>query len=330
MAANTILVVGGAGYIGSHMVKALLEANFSVIVLDDLTSGHREFIGDCRLVEGSIRNRPLLERLFATSRIDAVMHFAALSLVGESVKNPIAYYRNNLSGTLTLLEVMIENGIKRFIFSSSASVYGEPIEIPISEDHPCSPTNPYGETKLSVEWLLKDCDLAHGLRFMSLRYFNAAGADPSGAIGERHLSETHLIPLVLKTALGELPHISIFGTQYPTPDGTCLRDYIHVNDLAQAHLLALKVLLNDGHSAVYNLGNSKGYSVREIIELSRKITQCPIPAVEAAIRPGDPAILIASSEKIRRELGWKPRHEDIESIIESAWRWHRLDHMRNR
>jgi UDP-glucose 4-epimerase len=330
MAANTILVVGGAGYIGSHMVKALLESHFSVIVLDDLTSGHREFVGNCRLVEGSILDRPLLESLFATARIDAVMHFAAFSLVGESVTNPIAYYRNNIVGTLTLLDVMLNKGVKRFIFSSSAAVYGEPVEIPITEDHPCSPTNPYGETKLSVEWLLKNCDSAHGLRYMSLRYFNAAGADPSGTIGERHLPETHLIPLVLKTALGELPHIRIFGTQYATPDGTCLRDYIHVNDLAEAHLLALQVLLNDGHSAVYNLGNSRGYSVRDIIELSRNITGCPIPAVEAGARTGDPAVLVAASEKIKRELGWKPMHESLEGIIESAWRWHRLEHERKR
>jgi len=328
MGKETVLVVGGAGYIGCHMVKALVAAGYRVVILDDLSSGHREFIGAGQFIHGSLGDRSVVDALFSEYPIDAVMHFAAFSLVGDSVKNPIAYYKNNLAGTLALLEVMIRFNVKRFIFSSTAAVYGEPTAVPITEDHPCAPTNPYGATKLAVERMLKDCDAAYGLTYMSLRYFNAAGADPDGLIGERHEPETHLIPLVLKTALRESAHIQIFGTRYPTPDGTCLRDYIHVNDLAQAHLLALKALLDGSASAVYNLGNSKGYSVREVIELSRKITGCPIPAIETGNRPGDPAILVAASEKIRRELGWRPEYESLETIIQTAWQWHRREHGR--
>jgi UDP-glucose 4-epimerase len=322
---KTVLVVGGAGYIGAHMVKALAAAGYRVIILDDLSTGHKEFAAGGRFVRGTLADQTVLDPLFSKNAIDAVMHFAAFSLVGESVQNPIAYYRNNLAGTISLLEAMIRFDVKRFIFSSTAAVYGEPRFVPITEDHPCTPANPYGATKLAVERLLKDCDLAYGLKYMSLRYFNAAGADPDGLIGERHQPESHLIPLVLKTALGEFPHIKIFGTRYPTPDGTCLRDYIHVNDLARAHLLALESLLGGGASAVYNLGNSKGYSVREVIALSRNITGCPIPTVETDNRPGDPAVLVAASEKIRRELGWQPEYEDLERIIQSAWKWHRLE-----
>jgi UDP-glucose 4-epimerase len=329
MRKETILVVGGAGYIGAHMVKALAAAGYRVIILDDLSSGHRDFTSHGRFIHGSLGDRGVLDTLFSEHRIDAVMHFAAFSLVGDSVKTPLAYYRNNLAGTLSLLEAMIRFNVKRFIFSSTAAVYGEPTAVPITEEHPCVPTNPYGATKLAVERMLKDCDPAYGLKYMSLRYFNAAGAAPDGMMGERHQPETHLIPLVLKTALGDFPHIKIFGTQYPTPDGTCLRDYVHVNDLARAHLLALNVLLDGGASGVYNLGNSKGYSVREVIELSRKITGCPIPAIETGNRPGDPAILVAASEKIRRELGWQPEYEDLATIIQTAWQWHRREHDRN-
>lgn len=323
MGMETVLVVGGAGYIGAHMVKALVAAGYRVVVLDDLSTGHREFVREGSFIYGSLGDRAVVDALFTEYPIDAVMHFAAFSLVGESVLNPLAYYRNNLAGTVSLLEAMIRFNVKRFIFSSTAAVYGEPTVVPITEDHPCVPTNPYGATKLAVERMLRDCDAAYGLRFMSLRYFNAAGADPDALVGERHRPETHLIPLVLKTALGEFPHVKIFGTRYPTPDGTCLRDYVHVNDLAQAHLLALRALLEGQVSGVYNLGNSKGHSVREVIELSRKITGCPIPAVETDNRPGDPAILVAASEKIRQELGWRPEYEDLDTIIQTAWRWHR-------
>lgn len=325
MAHAKVLVVGGAGYIGSHMVKGLLGAGFDVTILDNLSTGHRESITSGTFIHGDLSDRKLLDRLFSDNSIDAVMHFAAYSLVGESVENPIDYYRNNFSGTLTLLETMLRFGIKRFIFSSTAAVYGEPETVPISEIHPCVPTNPYGASKLAVERLLSDCDAAYGMKYMSLRYFNAAGADESAEIGERHERETHLIPLVLQAALGQRKHIEIFGTDYKTPDGTCLRDYVHVTDLVSAHLLALSALMEGADSNVFNLGNSKGYSVREVIELSRKITGEPIPALESERRPGDPAVLVADSEKIRRELGWRPRYEDLEKIIESAWRWHQKE-----
>lgn len=317
-----VLVVGGAGYIGAHMVKELLDAGFEVTTLDNLSTGHRESVTGGRFVQGDLADQELLDRLFSEKKVDAVMHFAAYSLVGDSVENPIEYYRNNFSGTLSLLTAMLRHGIRRFIFSSTAAVYGEPDTVPIPETHTCLPTNPYGASKFAVERLLSDCDRAYGMKYMSLRYFNAAGADASAQIGERHERETHLIPLVLQTALGERKQIDIFGTDYPTPDGTCLRDYVHVTDLAAAHLLALAALMDGSPSNIYNLGNSKGYSVREVIDLSRKIAGKPISAREAARRPGDPAVLVADSEKIRRELGWRPRYEDLENIIESAWRWH--------
>jgi len=317
-----ILVVGGAGYIGSHMVKDLLDAGCHVITLDDLSTGHRELLPGGEFVEGGLGDAVLLDKLFSTHKISAVMHFAAFSLVGESVEKPLKYYRNNMAATAELLDSMIRHSVKRFIFSSTAAVYGEPVDIPITESHPCTPTNPYGESKIAVERMLKDCDSAYGLKYISLRYFNAAGADRSGEIGERHRNETHLIPLVLEVAAGRRENIKIFGTNYPTPDGTCIRDYIHVSDLSGAHLLALNSLLSGGDSAVYNLGNNRGYSVREVIELSRKVTGKPIPAIEADKRPGDPAILIASSDKIKKNLGWKPEYEDLETIIKTAWKWH--------
>ncbi|MBW2681652.1 MAG: UDP-glucose 4-epimerase GalE [Deltaproteobacteria bacterium] len=320
-----ILVVGGAGYIGSHMVKDLLDAGYHVITLDDLSTGHRELLPGGEFIEGGLGDTVLLDKLFSTHKISAVMHFAAFSLVGESVEKPLKYYRNNMAATAELLDSMIRHSVKRFIFSSTAAVYGEPVDIPITESHPCTPTNPYGESKIAVERMLKDCDSAYGLKYISLRYFNAAGADRSGEIGERHRNETHLIPLVLEVAAGRRENIKIFGTNYPTPDGTCIRDYIHVSDLSGAHLLALNSLLSGGDSAVYNLGNNRGYSVREVIELSRKVTGKPIPAIEADKRPGDPAILIASSDKIKKNLGWKPEYEDLETIIKTAWKWHQKE-----
>jgi len=319
---RNILVVGGAGYIGSHMVKDLLRAGYEVVIMDNLSTGHRELLPGGIFFEGNLDDGKLLDRIFSEYQISAVMHFAAFSLVGDSMQDPIAYYRNNIAGTIELIAAMVRHNVKYFIFSSSAAVYGEPVEIPIKEDHPCNPTNPYGATKVAVEQLLNDCDYAYGLKSVSLRYFNAAGADESGEIGELHEPETHLIPLVLKAASGEQKNIKIFGTDYPTYDGTCIRDYIHVNDLAQAHLLALEALLSGKESSVYNLGNSKGYSVREVIELSEKITEKTIRTVEVERRPGDPAELIAGSDKIREELGWKPGYEDLETIITTAWNWH--------
>jgi UDP-glucose 4-epimerase len=325
MKKEKVLVVGGAGYIGSHMVKDLLDTGYGVITLDDLSTGHRELVPGGEFIEGGLADQVLLEKLFSTHKISAVMHFAAFSLVGESVEKPLKYYRNNMAATTELLDSMIRHNVKRFIFSSTAAVYGEPVETPIAESHPCNPTNPYGASKIAVERMLKDCDSAYGLKYISLRYFNASGADESGKIGERHHNETHLIPLILEVATGRRENIKIFGANYPTPDGTCIRDYIHVSDLTRAHLLALKALLSGGDSAVYNLGNNRGYSVREVIELARKITGKPIPAIEADKRPGDPAVLIASSDKIKKALGWKPEYEDLETIIKTAWKWHQKE-----
>ncbi len=325
MTKQTILVIGGAGYIGAHMSKDLLRAGYDVLILDDLSRGHRDLLAGGIFYEGDLGDSALLKKIFFEHKVDAIMHFAAYSLVGESVEKPLAYYRNNVARTVELLDAMVQNGVKRFIFSSTAAVYGEPVKVPIDEDHPRQPTNPYGISKLTVEHMLADCQRAYGLQYVSLRYFNAAGADASGEIGERHEPESHLIPLVLQVAAGQRKSIKIFGTDYPTPDGTCLRDYVHVSDLAQAHLLALRHLLGGGESAVYNLGNSKGYSVREVIETARRITGHPIPTVTAARRPGDPAQLIADSAKIRRELSWEPRYENLASIIETAWAWHQKE-----
>jgi UDP-glucose 4-epimerase len=302
-----------------------LGTGYGVITLDDLSTGHRELVTGGGFIEGGLGDRVLLDSLFSSHTISAVMHFAAFSLVGESVENPLKYYRNNMAATAELLDSMIRHDVKRFIFSSTAAVYGEPVDIPITEEHPCNPTNPYGASKIAVERMLKDCDSAYGLKYISLRYFNASGADESGNIGERHHNETHLIPLILEVATGRRENIKIFGTHYPTPDGTCIRDYIHVSDLTRAHLLALETLMSGGDSAVYNLGNNRGYSVREVIELARKVTGKPIPAIEADKRPGDPAVLIASSDKIKEALGWKPQYEDLETIIKTAWVWHRKE-----
>jgi UDP-glucose 4-epimerase len=322
---SSILVVGGAGYIGSHMVKALLDHGAGVLTLDNLSRGNRDLLPGGRLINGDLGDAVLLDEIFSNNNVDAVMHFGAHSIVPESVRYPLEYYENNVAKTIRLLHAMVDHGVKHFIFSSSAAVYGEPVKVPIEEEHLCQPTNPYGATKWMVEQVLKDCDSAYGLKYVSLRYFNAAGADKSGSIGERHYPETHLIPLVLKTALGEIDQIEIYGTDYPTTDGTCIRDYIHVSDLIQAHFLALEMLLDGSESAVYNMGNCRGYSVRDVINTAQSVTGSHIPVVEKGRRPGDPAVLIANSDRIRRELGWKPMYEDLEDIIRTAWIWHQND-----
>ena len=321
----TILVVGGAGYIGSHMVLDLQRAGYPVVTLDNLSRGHRELVPGGDFIEGDLGNPADLDTVFSRYPVKAVMHFAAWSLVGESVEQPLAYYRNNVANTLALLEAMQRHDIPHFIFSSTAAVYGEPERTPITEDHPCTPTNPYGSTKLAVERLLQDVSNASGMSFTALRYFNAAGADAAGDIGERHQPETHLIPLILQVATGEREAIRIFGEDYPTPDGTCLRDYVHVTDLTQAHLLALESLLDGGGNAIYNLGNSTGYSVRQVIDVAREVTGHPIPSIVSERRAGDPAILIADSSRIRADLGWQPRYESLEEIIQTAWAWHRKE-----
>ena len=318
---ESVLVVGGAGYIGSHMVRMLVDEGYDVIVLDNLSTGNRRLAPGVNLVEGNLGDGGLLDRIFQENRINTVMHFAAFSIVGESVGVPLKYYQNNVSETIRLIDAMDRNDVRRFIFSSTAAVYGEPERVPIDEDHPCRPANPYGNTKLCVERLLADCDGAHGIRSICLRYFNAAGAHPSGDIGEMHDPETHLIPLILKNAMASAP-IKIFGTDYPTEDGTCVRDYVHVCDLARAHLLALEAL-NDGYpSSVFNLGNSVGHSVRQVIDTAREVTGIPIEAVACDRRAGDPAVLVASSDKIRRELNWSPEYENLEEMIATAWKWH--------
>ncbi|MGD9097250.1 MAG: UDP-glucose 4-epimerase GalE [Desulfobacterales bacterium] len=317
-----ILVVGGCGYIGTHMVKALIAAGHHPVTLDNLSTGHRRLLPGGDFIEGDIGDTALLDGIFASRRIDAVMHFAAFIEVGESVRDPLKYYGNNFARTANLLEAMIRHNVKRFIFSSSAAVYGEPEYTPIDEAHPLNPTSPYGESKLWVEKMLAASERAHGMRSIALRYFNAAGADESGTIGERHEPESHLIPLVLEAARGQREHIKIFGVDYPTPDGTCIRDYIHVNDLVSAHLAAIDALLDGAGSNVYNLGNSRGISVREIIETARRVSGRPIPVVEDPRRPGDPAVLIAGSDRIKKDLNWQPRFESIEDIMHTAWRWH--------
>ena len=317
-----ILVVGGCGYIGTHMIKALIASGHRPITLDNLSTGHRDLLPGGDFIEGAIENTALLDKIFSSRRIDVVMHFAAFIEVGESVQDPLKYYGNNFSGTANLLNAMIRHHIERFVFSSSAAVYGDPQYTPIDENHPLNPTSPYGESKLWVEKMLAACEKAHGLRSIALRYFNAAGADESGEIGERHDPESHLIPLALEVARGTRDHIKIFGVDYPTPDGTCIRDYIHVNDLVSAHLAAIDALLDGAGSKAYNLGNSQGISVREIIETAQHVSGRPIPVVEDLRRPGDPAVLIAGSSKIRDDLNWQPRFESIEEIVRSAWKWH--------
>lgn len=317
-----VLVVGGAGYIGSHVTLQLQRCGHTPVVLDNLRKGHRQAVADAEFIHGDLQDVQLLEDLFAEERFDAVMHFAANSLVGESVEKPAAYFRNNVANGLNLLDAMRRHGVRNLVFSSTAAVYGEPQEIPIPEDHPKKPTNPYGESKLMVETILNRYSQAYGLRYTSLRYFNAAGADPSGEIGEDHAPETHLIPIVLQVALGKRDHVAIYGTDYDTPDGTCIRDYIHVNDLADAHILAVEALAEGGPCGVYNLGNGQGFSVREVIDTAEKVVGTTIKRVEAKRRAGDPARLVASSERITKELGWKPKMADLGEIIATAWRWH--------
>lgn len=319
-----VLVLGGAGYIGSHTVKALCEENIDVVVADNLVTGHIEAVDSrAKFYKGDIRDINFLDDLFSKEKIDAVIHFAAYSLVGESVTDPLKYYDNNLCGTKVLLESMVKNNVDKIVFSSTAATYGEPENIPILESDRTEPTNPYGETKLSMEKMFKWTANAHGLRFVSLRYFNACGADESGKIGEAHNPETHLIPIILQVPNGQREFVSIFGNDYPTKDGTCIRDYIHVTDLAQAHILAVKYLMNGGNSDIFNLGNGVGFSVREVIETARKVTGHPIPVKDVERRAGDPAQLIASSEKAKKVLGWKPEHDSLEEIIASVWNWHK-------
>jgi UDP-glucose 4-epimerase len=317
-----IMVTGGAGYIGSHTVAELLAKGEEVVVVDNLQQGHREAVLGGKLYVGDIRDKDFLETVFSENQIDAVIHFAANSLVGESMQNPGKYYHNNVYGTLCLLEKMNEHGVNKIVFSSTAATYGEPENIPILETDRTLPTNAYGETKLAMEKMMRWFDTAHGMKYVSLRYFNAAGAHESGKIGEDHSPETHLVPIILQVALGKRPHISIFGDDYATPDGTCIRDYIHVTDLADAHILAVEKLRAGGESSVYNLGNGKGFSVKEVIEIARRVTGHAIPAVVEARRAGDPATLVASSERTKAELGWKPKRDSLEQIIASAWSWH--------
>lgn len=316
-----ILVTGGAGYIGSHTVKELLKAGYEVVVVDDLSSGHREFVLTQHFVRADIRDRSALIEVFRKFPITGVMHFAALTSVPESVAEPARYYEVNLWGTFNLLETMRAFGAKLFVFSSSAAVYGDPEKIPIPEDHPARPKSPYGKTKLMVEEILADYAKAYDFRYVSLRYFNAAGSDPEGEIGEWHEPERHLIPIVLEVAAGKRPYLEIYGTDYETPDGTGIRDYIHVSDLASAHVLALRYLEKGGKSEVFNLGIGRGYSVREVVEICRRVTGREIPVHEAPRRPGDPAILVADPSKAERVLGWKPRFTELEPIVETAWNW---------
>ena len=321
----SILVTGGAGYIGSHTVKALQIAGYEVIVFDNLVHGHRYLVENvlgAKLIVGDLKDLALLNKVFDKYTITAVIHFAAFAYVGESVIKPAKYYSNNFIGTFTLLEAMRLASVDKIVFSSTCATYGIPQITPIPEDHPQKPINPYGKSKLMVEEMLEDFGRAYGLKSVCFRYFNAAGADPEGLLGEDHSPETHLIPLVLLTALGIRSSISIFGTDYPTPDGTCVRDYIHVSDLAQAHVLGLDYLLQGNQSEIFNLGNGNGFSVREVIEAAEVVTNRQITVVECDRRPGDPPILVGGSNKAREVLGWKPRYTDIEQIITHAWQWH--------
>jgi len=319
-----VLVTGGAGYIGSHTVAELLQAKEPVVVYDNMAKGHRQAIpGDTPLIIGDIADRERLGSVLRDHGIDTVVHFAASSLVGESMQRPSDYYNNNVVGTLALLDTMLKCGVTRIVVSSTAAVYGEPEKWPINEDMPTIPTNVYGRTKLVIEQMLADFSRAYGLTYVSLRYFNAAGASPGGLIGEDHLPETHLIPLILQTALGRREAVHIFGTDYPTADGTCIRDYIHVADLADAHILAARHLAGGGQSRIYNLGSESGYSVRQVIDRAKAITGIDFPVRETERRDGDPAVLVASSTKIRGDLGWQRRRSDLDTIIDSAWDWHK-------
>jgi UDP-glucose-4-epimerase GalE len=317
-----ILVTGGAGYIGSHAARLFLARGHDVWVYDNLSQGHRKAVPADRLIVGDLDEIPKLDHTLLINRIEAVVHFAAFTYVGESVQDPGKYYRNNLVNTLNLMECLRRHRIGRLVFSSTAATYGVPEKVPITEDEPQRPINPYGSGKLAIERALADYAVAYGLGYAALRYFNAAGASPDASIGEDHDPETHLIPLILQAVLGQKPSIEVFGVDYPTPDGTCIRDYIHVDDLAEAHLLALE-RLEPGKGLCYNLGIGRGYSVREVIRTAEEVTGKAVPVKEGARRPGDPPVLVASSEKIQRELGWKPRYAELTPIIETAWNWHR-------
>ncbi|MNI08798.1 UDP-glucose 4-epimerase [compost metagenome] len=317
-----ILVTGGAGYIGSHAVAALLDKGEDVVVVDSLQQGHRDALLGGKLYVGDLRDSDFMDTVFQENQIEAIIHFAANSLVGESMQNPGKYYHNNVYGTLCLLEKMNQYGVNKIVFSSTAATYGEPENVPILETDRTLPTNTYGETKLAMEKMMKWFDTAHGVKYVSLRYFNAAGAHVSGKIGEDHSPETHLIPIILQVALGQRKHISIFGEDYATPDGTCIRDYIHVSDLSDAHVLAVDKLRQGAESQIYNLGNGTGFSVKEVIDIARKVTGHEIPAVVEPRRAGDPAVLVATSTRAREELGWNPSRASLEAIIESAWSWH--------
>ena len=318
-----ILVLGGAGYIGSHTVYELIDAGRDVVVADNLLTGFRAAVHPkARFYQLDIRDRSALDELFTKEKIEGVIHFAASSQVGESMSDPLKYYDNNLHGTMVLLQAMVAHGVDKNVFSSTAATYGEPERVPILETDRTDPTNCYGETKLAMEHMMRWVSRAHGLKYVALRYFTACGAHPSGAIGEAHNPETHLIPLILQVPNGQREKISIFGDDYPTKDGTCIRDYIHVSDLAQAHILALDHLLQGGESDVFNLGNGVGFTVKEVIDVARAVTGHPIPAETCPRRAGDPAQLIASSKKAVEQLGWKPKYNDLNTIIASAWKWH--------
>ena len=318
-----ILVCGGAGYIGSHAVHALVKKGEQVVIVDNLQTGHRGALNPAaKFYEGDIRDAAVLDKIFTENKIEAVIHFAANSLVGESMEKPLLYFNNNVYGMQVLLEAMVRHGVDKIVFSSTAATYGEPKRVPIHEDDETCPTNTYGETKLTMEKMMKWVSRANGVRYVSLRYFNAAGALPDGSIGEDHKTETHLIPLILQVPTGRRDHITVFGDDYPTPDGTCLRDYIHVVDLADAHVLALEYLRKGGASDIFNLGNGQGFSVKEMIAAAEKATGRSIKVEIGARRAGDPAQLIASSEKARTVLGWKPQFTDVEQVIGTAWKWH--------
>lgn len=319
----SVLVLGGAGYIGSHAVYQLINQGEDVVVIDNLETGHRNAVHpQATFYEGDIREVDFLRSILKKESIDAVLHFAANSLVGESMLKPLKYFDNNVYGTQVLLEAMVEAGVKHIVFSSTAATYGEPESVPITETMPTNPTSTYGETKLTMEKLMKWTEQAHGLKYVSLRYFNVAGARETAEIGEDHQPETHLVPIILQTALGQRPHITIFGDDYETADGTCIRDYVHVEDLIHAHILALDYLRKDGESHIFNLGSNEGFSVKEMIEASRQVTGKEIPTLIGERRAGDPSTLIASSDKAKKILGWQPTRTSVTKIIEDAWKWH--------
>ncbi|CAM2363162.1 UDP-glucose 4-epimerase GalE [Listeria seeligeri] len=319
----SIIVLGGAGYIGSHAVAELVNRGYNVVVVDNLKTGHKEAIHEkAKFYQGDIRDKDFLSSVFERETVDGVMHFAASSLVGESMEEPLKYLNNNVYGTQILLEVMEQFGVKNIVFSSSAATYGEPEQVPIIESMPTNPESTYGDTKLIMEKMMKWCDKAYGMKYVALRYFNVAGAKSDGTIGEDHQPESHLVPIILQVALGQREKLAIYGDDYNTPDGTCIRDYVHIEDLIDAHIRSIEYLENGGESNIFNLGSSKGFSVQEILGAARSVTEKTIPAEVVARRAGDPGILIASSDKARKILGWEPKYTDIKDIIATAWKWH--------